>query len=668
MKKAFIFLLLCVLMTFILVSCSEVLDEYRYNPSNNQSQDGGGNGNGQQGDSEVKEIDLSKITDKQWINISSDVEYALINMDDAKLYSFELESQSRDISRGNGNSNFINTNGKNLLIPNSKGQNRGMGSDLGCDEEDRIRIFTIDIANPKGTEDLSIVANEADFSPDVCAEWNEREALQAVQGFKREQFYHVNFNTPTFKNLDRSRIFMVIQDQGGANMGGVNWGIVTKGKGYTAGSFDRKTNPSMYMYDFSDTPFVNIYHSLERYFTEDRWEQYADYTQRRNAVSTVLILNPVSLKQDEFVEVGPKDRIFSISPASGASEDASYVIETKDCDLREMVQLTDREGKDYGFAYCMDINAENKCYYVEKLTEEVFFDIDYTRDEGSIKIRYANESDSVDNLISLSSASYEFEEEITFSDENREYYNLFSFIGEDDFIPTDMLVSISLLDEYGNPADNLYSEYYFSSAHSNGVGSSGRGYDNEPCLDFKVSTRDILKTLKIRLYAENNQTVNLRILITDGTGSFKVGEYSSFEKIYSAKEDVSDLVDKSFIIDFDTGNLQTIEKNDIFWYVMTMEDYNADETLATGASHLPPLIESLGVVVDRTYFYPTGSKNLMSFKFQIDSSGKTEEDVSLMVVYVKYTGDGTADLSKLKPSDFTELASQELVFYKSRNY
>ena len=613
---------------------------------------------------EAVEIDLSTLSGSRLIEIDPEQSYTFTNMDDSSMYAIETNgdgSRSIGLSRGLDDAQdalILDTGSDRILIPDENRKNSGTGSSYIEDAVDGlIRIFKISIANPNLEGDLSIVFNEDDFSEDACAEWNERERNKAYVGAKRTQFYHVSFLAPAFRDLDRSRIFIIVEDQGGSNMGGTNWGIVTLGNGINMDSY-----PNMYMYDFSGVPFINIYHEVESYFTQDRWEQFSNNHERRNSISSVLVLNPVDLSYNEEVAFGNRDRIICIPQAP---DDSEYVLETYGCDPGDMIQLTDIDGVDYGFAYCLDSNAENKSYLIGKITEDVFFDLEYSREEGgSFTLRKAGPEDVV-QIIELDSPEYSDEEVISFSDFNRDFSVVLPVEGIDDYVPSNILVSISALDSAGNPAelDSVY--YQFSSGHVGGIGYSTRSYRDDSCINHKVSSSDVLKMIKINLRKLGEMDVTLRIDISDGTYVFQAGERCSYQETFDC--DTSQLTDKEFIIDMDTGDLKEINKNDIFWYVIEKSAYeNLETTVLDAVLATEGLIESEGIRTDVTDFYANNSRTQLTLNVQTNRSGTSTVDKEAYFIYAQYTGDGTADLSTLKCSDLTELVIKKLTFLKGR--
>ena len=605
-------------------------------------------------------IDISTLSADQWLEIDPDKTYSFVNMDDGALYAIEFKGdggRSIGTSRGLGDALILDTGIDKLLVPDENRKNSGTGASYGDGLNGLLRIFQISVANPNLEGDLSVELNENDFSADACDEWNANNRNKAAMGAQRTQFYHVNFNAPAFRNLDASRIFMVVDDAGGWNMGSTNWGIVTLGNGISQGHFQ-----PMYMYDFSNVPFINIYHEFEAYFTQDRWEGCSP--EQRNAVSSVLLLNPVDLSYTDTVSFGDSDRIFCIPEAT---DDKEYVLEVTGCDLGNMIQLTDSSGYDYDFAYCLDNNAENKSYLLGKITEEVFFDLDYFREEGgSFSIREAGPEDKID-AIELDSSEYEFEKTIVLSQSVRSYSATIPVKAVDDYVPSNLVVSISALDSSGNEVDLDSVHYYFKAAHTNGVGFSTRGYDSDPCIRHKVRTGDILKSIEVTLRKNgliDDLNITLRIEISDGNGVFMAGESNSYQEEFEVN--VSGLTDKGFFINMDTGSLQQIDKNEIFWYVIENDAYDSEATLLRAASEVESFIESEGINLEVTDFLIRNNGTRLRLRVDTNRSGSSTEDKKLYFIYAQYTGEGVADFSTLKSSDLVELAKKELVFLRGK--
>ena len=619
------------------------------------------------------QIDISTLSANQWIAMDPDAEYSFVNMNDSSLYAIEIAgdgSRSLSLARGIGKiANILDTGKDRLLVPDENRTNSGSGASYIADAVDGlIRIFQISIANPNFSGDMSIVFNEEDFSADACDEWNARERNKAVVGAQRTQFYHVNFLAPAFSGLDRSRIFMVVETSGGRNMGGTNWGIVTLGNGIKMGRY-----PTMYMYDFSNVPFINIYHEFEAYFTQDRWEQFAGRPERRNGISSVVLLNPVDLSYDRSVGFVSGDRIFSIPQPS---DDSDYVLVSSGCNPGEMIQLTDRDGKDYGFAYCLDSTAENKEYLLGKITKEVFFDLGRGQEEsGSFSIRKATSEDKIEAL-ELDSPEGVYETSITFSESSRDFSLTLPVFSKDDFVPSNLIVSISVSDEQGNVAELDNVKYSFRSAHSNGVGYSNESYKTEPCIAHRVRGSDILKYITVNLRKNINEgesTVFLRIEISDGNGVFMAGVWSEYEEEFDVP--TSGLANKGFFIDMETGEPLELEKNDLFWFVVEESAYDSGETLgaALGAVIDPQngLVVTEGIEVEDTDFYPIRSKTGLRLEVYTNGSGTSNEDKNLYFIYAKYIGEGAADFSSIACNDSEKLevlACRKLKFLKGKVY
>ena len=609
-------------------------------------------------------IDISTLSADQWLEIDPDKTYSFVNMDDGALYAIEFKGdggRSIGTSRGLGDALILDTGSDRLLVPDENRKNSGTGASYGDGLNGLLRIFQISVANPNLEGDLSIELNENDFSADACDEWNERERNKAYVGAQRTQFYHVNFSAPAFRNLDPSRIFLVVENTGGRNMGGTNWGIVTLGNGINKGRF-----PTMYMYDFSNVPFINIYHEIEFYFTQDRWESLS--SERRNGISTVLVLNPVDLSYDNAVSFGNSDRIFCI-PASDDDE-TEYVLEVTGCDLGNMIQLTDSSGYDYDFAYCLDNNAENKSYLLGKITEEVFFDLDYFREEGgSFSIREAGPEDKID-AIELNSPEYEFEKTIVLSQLVRSYSATIPVKAVDDYVPSNMVVSISALDSQGNAADLDNVHFYFKSGHADGVGYSNEGYDSDPCISHKVSSRDVLKSIEVefaKFDLNDDQEIVLRIGITDGEGVFKAGNSDTYQTYFEINTE--GLHDIGFFIDMENGDPAAIEKGDIFWYMVEKSIYeDPDSTMLDAALAAGDLVESEGFRTDRSDFRPTNNRTKLYLDVRTNGSGSSTKDKAIYFIYAQYTGEEVADFSTLKcaSEDIQELAKKELVFLRGK--
>ena len=609
---------------------------------------------------ENNSIDISTLSPDQWLDIDPDKTYSFVNMDDGSMYAIDFQEddgRSIGLSRGADEALILDTGSDRLLVPDEDRKNSGKGSSYGNGNGGQMRVFHIDVANPNNTDALSIEFNENDFSADVCDEWNERERNKAYVGAKKTQFYHVNFHAQAFRNLDPSRIFLVVEDEGGSNMGGTNWGIVTLGNGINQDCY-----PIMYMYDFSNVPFINIYHEVEAYFTQDRWEGLP--SERRNSLSTVLILNPVDLSYGNAVSFGNRDRIFCIPEAS---DDKEYVLEVTGCDLGNMIQLTDSTGLDYDFAYCMDSNAENKSYLLGKITEDVFFDLGYFREEGgSFSIREAGPEDRID-AIELDSPEYEYEKTIVLSQSNTRFSTTLPVKAVDDYVPSNLIVSISALDSYGNEVEFDGVSYYFKSAHADGIGSSGNGYDVNPCR-HKVNKNDVLKSIEVNLgkrgLVEDLEIV-LRIVISDGSEAFMAGRGDSYQATFDVN--TAGLNDVGFFIDNSTGEPSTIEKNDIFWYMVEKSIYdNPDSTILDAALAAGDLVESEGFRTDRSNFFPNNSGTELYLEVRTNASGTSTEDKEIYFIYAQYTGEDPADFSTLKCSDLQELVKKKLTFYKGR--
>jgi len=649
MKRAYVLALVFFLVISLLASCSNEV----------QNNDNSGNAGGGNEDSTTVVIDLSQLGSDEWVNVASDGYYRFENLDDEVLYAIEFQSGSRDFvtSRGKGN-NTMDAGDNTVLIPDENRENSGTGSDFGAQgDNDKMRVFHIDVANPKEDGALSIVANEEDYTSDACEEWNERERYAAYRGFKKEQFYHVNFNSKNFRDLDKSRIFMVIEDRGGSDMGGVNWGIVTIGKGYNADSFSREINPSMYMYDFSDVPFVNIYHSVEMYFTEGRWK--SSDSESRRSTSTVLILNPSVLSYTDSYSLKSKDRILSIPKAE---DDDEYVIVTSGCDLGNMLQLTDKEGRDYCFAYCLDSSAANKEYLVGKISEEVFFDLGYSRSEGTVSIRKATAGDEIKGAIRLSSPDFSFVDDISASE--GKYHLYMPVFAENGYVPSNLAVSVYVVDEHDAPVAGGNFNYYFTSGHADGVGSSGEGYSGESCVDHKVHDSDVLKSIEITV-SGLSEDAKLKVRIKDGSTTFKVGQQSRFRKLYDV--DTAGLYNRDFFIDFEAEEPVAINENNIFWYVVSKDDYDANVTLIDAAQNLSDIVDSLGIDVERTQFNRV-SDNALELVLEMTAKGTATENTDVLFIFAKYTGVSEADFMTLTCQDekLEELVNQKFTFFRTK--
>ena len=606
-------------------------------------------------------IDISTLSADRWLEIDPDKTYSFVNMDDGALYAIEFKgdgSRSIDSSRGLGNALILDTGSDRLLVPDENRKNSGKGSSYGNGNNGSMRVFQISVANPNQAGDLCIELNEDDFSPDACDGWNATERLKAYVGAQRTQFYHVNFNAKAFRHLDKSRIFLLIENTGGRNMGSTNWGIVTLGNGIKMGHY-----PTMYMYDFSSVPFINIYHEIEHYFTQDRWESLS--SERRNSISTVLILNPIDLSYDNAVTFSSSDRLFCIPEAA---DDKEYVLEVTGCDPGNMIQLTDRYGQDYDFAFCLDNDAENKSYLLGKITEEVFFDLGRIwREGGSFSIREAGPEDKID-AIELDSPEFEYEKTVVLSRSNNVYSATLPVKAVGDYVPSDIVVSISVLDSQGNAADLSRTHFYFKSAHTDGVGYSGRGYDSDPCINHKVNAGEILKTIEVE-FADRDITddreIVLRIGISDGTGVFQAGEGYSYQESFEINTE--GLSNKGFFIDMESGSPTAIEKGDIFWYMVEESVYeDPDSTILDAALAAGNLVESEGFRKDRSDFRPVNGGTRLYLDIRTNGSGTSTKDKSIYFIYAQYTGECAADFSSVKCSDLNELAKKRLVFLRGR--
>lgn len=492
---------------FLCASCSDIAEEPSGIVTPSQSEDV----DVVSPETKTIELDLSLFANDIWLDVNSKDTYSFVNMDDASMYAIDLQnngSKSLDdyITQ---ETLLLDIGDDTILIPDGERKNSGKGSDYGVTGSSQVRIYKIDSANPHNLDDLSIVFNEDDFTADVIDEWNSRELNSghiAYVGAKKIQFYHVNFNAPAFRDLDRSRIFIVKNSSGGYNMGSSNWGIVTLGKGIV----ERSGSPFMHMYDFSNVPFINIYHEVNYYFTQARWEECS--SERRAAVSKIKLLNPIDLSYDTAVAFGVNDQLFCIPKTS---DDSKYILEV-DYNLgKQDISLYTAEGDFYDFAYLVDDNT----FLIEKISEDVFFDIGlYHKSGGSFSLRKAEPEDLPITIV-LDSSGYEREAVITLTSDKNRHFQTFLIKYADGYIPENLSISISALDSDGNPAELNTSDYTVYQTRVKRSGSYIKTYEKKPCIEHAVLSGYLLNAFQVSLREKTKQDydVTLVIKIVDGS-------------------------------------------------------------------------------------------------------------------------------------------------------
>ena len=278
---------------------------------------------------------------------------------------------------------------------------------------------------------------------------------------------------------------------------------------------------------------------------------------------------------------------------------------------------------------------------------EVIKSLHYSDDDGEVK------NIAIDNL----DEPYELEEPISFGT-----YDLISIYMPISFAEgidsNNMMVEISVVDEFDNEIALDSSEYTF---RYSGVAEPDVFSDETNIVKWP-SPRGSLESIDVRLTNTEALSGKLKIKITEGVMLVKTTDV--FTKTFHVN--TSGQTNKDFIFDFETGYPVELNKDDIFWYAVSAEDYDENKSLLLVLSGLEELIEKTGVEAgpyDDTWFWPNNTNTNLDLSVALSGDGTADSDVEVYFIFAKYTDEGVANLSTVCCKDLTELAKVRVLFH-----
>ena len=256
--------------------------------------------------------------------------------------------------------------------------------------------------------------------------------------------------------------------------------------------------------------------------------------------------------------------------------------------------------------------------------------------------------------------SYESETEISFTTANPEY-SLFIPVHLDLGVdPNNLVIEMLVVDEDGNEIELDSSEYsikFFGDDETVDI--------EEGSLVYRVPADKWIESINVTL--EKNDDIEATLKIRVNNNVILMGVPDKFTKTITY--DVPDVNDQSFFIDFSGAAPAPINvsTNEIFWYVVTKDDYSPDLDLFDAVLALDELVEISGVDASEdseTSFWPNGKGNAFNLVVETSGEGTADHDLAVYFIYAQYTGPGTKNVTQLSVSDVKELVRVPLVFYK----
>ena len=284
---------------------------------------------------------------------------------------------------------------------------------------------------------------------------------------------------------------------------------------------------------------------------------------------------------------------------------------------------------------------------------------DETSGELINQIEYS-EAEVVNLEIESLDGSYEIEHPVSFA--TNDVLSFFIPISFDVKIDSsNILVEVSVVDNDGNEIELDSTEYSF---RYSGV-SAPIVHSGENSIEEWPVAHGNLESISVILTNDDNISGKLRIRLTEG--AMLVNTADVFTKTIAAN--TSGLVEKDFILDFETYDPIELNNNDLFWYAVSAEGYDANISLLYVLGGLEDLIEKTGAdagTYGDTWFWPNSAGTELDLSVALSGEGTANSDREVYFIFAQYIGGGTADFSAVLCQDETklrELGKVKLLFH-----